>query len=337
MIQAILIPAAIATLALGAVTPKDPVQKKGDYVATFSAPALFIQGEPYRVTVDIKGVGEKPCQMPAWLLTPAAWLVNNKPLIRREAEGNIEVEPGQSISMSVDIAPRINERFENDPIDFRLSFAESGVDPIDVIYLGLPERGINFEELPKEQLGNYQVVLQTTGGAVWLEMWPDVAPNHVRNFLDLASKGFYDGSPFYRIIPMFMVQGGRAVSGEAPPRKLDAEFNSRNHDAGVLSAARLPDDINSATSEFFIVHSNAPHLNGKYSAFGRVVHGMDAVNNMVAGVEVQYALKNRLLDNRVRIDTSNPILDREMNRPNPPQVITQALVVKSTKSRPKKK
>ncbi len=336
MIHAILIPAAIASLALGSAPSAEPVQKKGDYVATFSAPSLFIEGEPYRVSVDIVGVGDKPCQMPAWLLTPASWLVNNKPLIRREAEGNIEVEPGQTISMTIDLAERINERFDGDTIDFRLSFAESGVDPIDVIYLGLPERGINFEELPKEQLGNYHVVLQTTGGAIWLEMWPDVAPNHVRNFLDLASKGFYDGSPFYRVIPLFMVQGGRAASGEAAPRKLDAEFNSRNHDAGVLSAARLPNDINSATSEFFIVHRNAPHLNGKYSAFGKLISGMDAVDKMVTGVEVQYALKNRLLDKQVRIDTNNPFFDMEVNRPNPPQVITQALVVKGTKSRPAK-
>ena len=354
MIHATLIPAAVASLALsvspgitpgatagfhsgGIAAPTEPALKKGDYEATFSAPALVIQGEPYRVTVNIVGVGDKPSQMPAWLLTPAAWLVNNKPLIRREAEGRIEVEPGQTISMSLDIASRITERFDGDPLDFRLSFAESGVDPIDVIYLGLPERGINFEELPKEQLGNYHVVLQTTGGEIWMEMWPDVAPNHVRNFLDLASKGFYDGSPFYRIIPMFMVQGGRAVSGETPPRKLDAEFNSRNHDAGVLSAARLPNDINSATSEFFIVHKNAPHLNGKYSAFGKVILGMDAVDKMVTGVEVQYALKGRLLEKQVRVDTNNPFFDMEMNRPNPPQVITQALVVKSTKSRPARK
>ena len=337
MIYSTLIPAAIVFLALGVAAPTEPVQKKGDYVATFSAPSLCIQGEPYRVTVDIVGVGEKPCQMPAWLLTPAAWLVNNKPLVRREAEGSIELDPGQTLSMSVDLAPRISERFDSDPIDFRLSFAESGVDPIDVIYLALPERGINFEELPKEQLGNYQVVLQTTGGPIWVEMWPDVAPNHVRNFLDLASKGFYDGSPFYRIIPLFMAQGGRAANGEAPPRKLDAEFNSRNHDAGVLSAARLPGDINSATSEFFIVHKNAPHLNGKYSAFGRVIDGMDAVDKMVAGVEVQYSLKNRLLEKQVSIETTNPLFDMELNRPNPPQVISQALVVKGTKSRPKKK
>ena len=162
MIHAILIPAAVASLAFGSTAPTEPVQKKGDYVATFSAPSLYIQGEPYRVTVDIVAVGEKPCEMPAWLMTPASWLVNNKPLIRREAEGNIELEPGQTLSMSIDLAPRIDERFEGDPIDFRLSFAESGVDPIDVIYLALPERGINFEELPKEQLGNYQVCLLYT-------------------------------------------------------------------------------------------------------------------------------------------------------------------------------
>lgn len=347
MIQATLIPAALASLvfsgssepALGVPSAGfEPAQKKrGDYVAKFSAPELFIQGEPYRVTVDVVGVGETSSEMPAWLLTPAAWLVDNKPLTRREAEGSIGIDPGQQISLSIDIAPRILERFDGDPVDFRVAFAESGVDPVDVIYLALPERGINFEELPKEQLGNYQVVLQTTGGPIWLEMWPDVAPNHVRNFLDLSSKGFYDGSPFYRIIPAFMIQGGRAASGEAAPRKLDAEFNSRSHRAGVLSAARLPNDINSATSEFFIVHKNQPGLDGDYSGFGRVIMGMDAVDNIVDGVEVQYQLKNRLLSKGVKMDTGNVFFDIELNRPNPPQVISQALVVKATKSRPTEK
>ena len=289
------------------------------------------------MNVDIVAVGEKSCQMPAWLLTPAAWLVDNKPLTRREAEGNVELQPGQTLSMSIDLAVLVTERFEGEPIDFRLSFAESGAEPKDVIFLGLPERGINFEELPKEQLGNYQVVLQTTGGPVWLEMWPDVAPNHVRNFLDLTSKGFYDGSGFHRVIPTFMIQGGKAASGSAAPRKIDAEFNSRKHDAGVLSAARSPNDINSATSEFFIVHKKSANLDGKYSAFGQVIIGMDAVEKIVQGVEINYALINRLAENQIRMDSQNPLFLQEMNRPNPQQLITQALVVKASKSRPSHK
>lgn len=341
MIQAILIPAAIASLAFSGPEfsmPESSVlgaqKRAGDYQATFTAPELFIQNEPYRVTVDIVAVGDKPCQMPAWLLTPAAWLVNNKPLIRREAEGNIDLQPGQTLSMSIDLAGFVNERFEGDPIDFRLSFAESGVDPQDVIFLELPERGINFEELPKEQLGNYQVVLQTTGGPIWLDMWADVAPNHVRNFLDLASEGFYDGSAFHRVIPTFMIQGGKATSTETPPRKIDAEFSSRKHDAGVLSAARLPNDINSATTEFFIVHKKSAGLDGKYSAFGKVIIGMDAVEKIVKSVEINYSLVNRLAEKKVAMDSKNPLFAMEMNRPNPPQLITQALVVKASKSRP---
>ncbi len=168
-------------------------------------------------------------------------------------------------------------------------------------------------------------------------MWADVAPNHVRNFLDLASDGFYDGSPFYRVIPTFMIQGGRAVSGENPPRKLDAEFSSRKHEAGGLSAARLPGDINSATSEFFIVHKRTPSLDGQYTAFGQAIVGMDAVESIVKGVEINYALINRLAQKKVQMDSKSPFFQMEMNRPNPSQVITQALVVKATKSRPAKK
>lgn len=350
MIHATLIPVAVASLVFGGApeVPSNAVLapssaahstplKKGDYKATFRAPSLLIEGEPYRVTVDILAVGDKPCDMPVWLLTPAAWLVNNKPLMRREAEGKIELQPGQTLSMTIDLAGLVSDRFDGEPDDFRVAFADSGMDAQEVISLELPERGINFEELPKEQLGNYHVVLQTTGGMIWLEMWDDVAPNHVRNFLDLASDGFYDGSEFYRVIPTFMVQGGRAASGEAPPRKLDAEFSSRKHEAGVLSAARLGNDINSATSEFFIVHKKTSSLDGKYSAFGRVLDGMDAVDKIVKGVETHYALVNRWAEKRITMDSQSPLFQKEMNRPNPHQVITQALVVKATKSRPDRK
>ena len=138
---------------------------------------------------------------------------------------------------------------------------------------------------PKEQLSNYQVVLDTSGGLIWLELWPDVAPNHVRNFLDLCSTGYYDGVPFHRVMPGFMIQGGRAKDGK-PIRTVDAEFSNRPHEAGVLSAARLSTDINSASSEFFIVHQSSRQLDGKYSAFGRVIVGMTAVEKIVRGAEV---------------------------------------------------
>ena len=100
----------------------------------------------------------------------------------------------------------------------------------------------------------------------------------MRSFLDLANTGFYDGSPFHRVIAGFMIQGGRSAKGEPAPRKLAAEFNDRLHEPGVLSMARLGNDVDSATSEFFIVHARSPHLDRNYTAFGKVVSGFEVVD-----------------------------------------------------------
>jgi cyclophilin family peptidyl-prolyl cis-trans isomerase len=120
-----------------------------------------------------------------------------------------------------------------------------------------------------------------------MEMWPDVAPNHVRNFCDLANTGFYEGTLVHRVSPTFMVQGGCPNTRDKPtqrqtwgngqgPRQLVAEFNDRKHVPGVLSTARGP-DVNSASSQFFIMTAVYPSLDGQYTAFGKVLDGMDAV------------------------------------------------------------
>ncbi len=313
----------------------DQDERLGKVTTQVNMPELYIEGEPFFVTLKVVGDEALPSEFPSWILSPAAWLVDAKPLQRRAAEAMIRLQPGQSVSSTVDLAPMLADRFGEDPRDFRLSFSE-GADLVDVIYLGLPERGINFEELPTEQLGNYQVVLETSSGRVWVELWPDVAPNHVRNFLDLCATGYYDGSPFHRVIPSFMVQGGKAKDGSPAPRKVNAEFNQRPHDAGVLSAARLGNDINSASSEFFIVHRASRHLDGSYSGFGKVITGMDTVDKVVGGVEVHYSLLKALARMRLIGDPNNPRFGPARDAPNPAQEIRQALVVKATRSRPAK-
>lgn len=305
----------------------------GEVSTEVTIPGLFVEGQPFFVDLKVTGDAAKPAEFPSWMLSPAAWLVDAKPLQRRSGDAMVRLQPGQSLKSTLDLAPMLADRFGEDPRDFRLSFSE-GSEMTDVIYLGLPERGINFEELPTEQLGNYQVVLQTTSGPVWVELWPDVAPNHVRNFLDLCSTGFYDGSPFHRVIPSFMVQGGRAKDGSPAPRKVNAEFNQRPHDTGVLSAARLGNDINSASSEFFIVHRASRHLDGQYSGFGKVITGMEAVDKVVGGVEVHYQLLTALARMRLIGDPNNPRFGPARDKPNPAQEIRQALVVKATRSRP---
>ncbi len=125
------------------------------------------------------------------------------------------------------------------------------------------------------------------GDIIKAELYPAIAPNTVNNFISLVNHGFYDGIIFHRVIKGFMIQGGDpdGVGTGGPGYSIKGEFerngfkNTLKHEAGVLSMARsmLP---NSAGSQFFIMHENAPHLDGSYAAFGKVIEGMDVVNKI---------------------------------------------------------
>lgn len=132
------------------------------------------------------------------------------------------------------------------------------------------------------------------GKIIKAELYPEVAPNTVNNFISLVSKNFYDGLIFHRIIKGFMLQGGdpTGTGMGGPGYSIHGEFSSNGfentlpHDPGVLSMARASDP-DSAGSQFFIMHKKAPHLDGEYAAFGRVTEGMDAVDS-IAEVNVNY-------------------------------------------------
>jgi peptidyl-prolyl cis-trans isomerase B (cyclophilin B) len=177
------------------------------------------------------------------------------------------------------------------------------------------EGAVDFLEAPVDTLRDYQVVLQTSRGVMVAEFWPDVAPQHVRNFLALSQSGFYDGTLFHRVIPGFMIQGGDPLTKDpsmAPrwgtgggPRKLAAEFSDTPHDRGVLSMARSTDP-NSASSQFFVMHARYPPLDRSYSAFGKLVSGLEVVDAIVNSP------RNAALG----------------DRPDVPQVLEQAVVVR---------
>lgn len=128
-----------------------------------------------------------------------------------------------------------------------------------------------------------QVTMTTSEGEITLELWDDVAPGHAENFLKLVDEGFYDGLKFHRIIPGFMIQGGcpNGTGTGGPGWHIKAEFNDREHQPGVLSMARSQDP-DSAGSQFFIclTRENCRHLDGQYTAFGKVTHGMDVVKKI---------------------------------------------------------
>ena len=137
----------------------------------------------------------------------------------------------------------------------------------------------DFMGMAAAELANWRVVMTTTAGEMEMEFWPETAPNHVRNFLDLCQSGFYDGTTFHRVIPGFMIQGGdpTGTGTGSGPRRLKAEFSQRPHKPGVLSMARSMDP-NSASCQFFVMHAASPHLDGQYSAFGQVVRGLEIVD-----------------------------------------------------------
>lgn len=132
-------------------------------------------------------------------------------------------------------------------------------------------------------------VIKTVHGEMKVEFWPDVAPNTVANFKKLAKKGFYDNTAFHRVIKEFMIQGGdpntknpalESKYGQGGPGYyIKAEFNDRRHVRGVLSMARSGDP-DSAGSQFFICHGDAASLNGKYTAFGRLIDGDDVLEQI---------------------------------------------------------
>lgn len=130
---------------------------------------------------------------------------------------------------------------------------------------------------------NYQIEFETTLGTVLLDLWPDVAPEHVKNVFGLTKIGFYDGVIAHRIIPDFVVQIGcpQGTGTGGPGYTIKAEFNDKLHEAGVLSMART-NDPNSAGSQFFICLGRVPHLDNQYTVFGKTANqeSLDVVLKM---------------------------------------------------------
>ena len=133
------------------------------------------------------------------------------------------------------------------------------------------------------------VTIETTQGTMKVELYPEVAPNTVNNFIYLVKRGFYDGTIFHRVIPGFMVQGGDPEGSGmgGPGYGIKGEFaangfqNTLKHTTGVISMARAQRP-NSAGSQFFIMVEQAPHLDGQYASFGKVIEGMEVADAIVS-------------------------------------------------------
>lgn len=152
-----------------------------------------------------------------------------------------------------------------------------------------PPEPIPFADTPVDELSRYRAVVETSLGTITIGFMPDKAPNTVRNFLRLAQAGVFDGTTFHRVVRGFVIQAADLSSRATPltgrqqklVTRLAPEFNDTTHVTGIVSMAH-GDDPASATTSFFIVTGDAPSLDGKYAAFGRVVDGMDVVERIDA-------------------------------------------------------
>ena len=150
-----------------------------------------------------------------------------------------------------------------------------------------------------------------SGHVMKAELFPEIAPNSVNNFISLVKKGYYDGVIFHRVISGFMIQGGdpKGTGTGGPGYSIKGEFsgngfkNDLKHDRGVLSMARTMAP-NSAGSQFFIMHANSPHLDGQYAAFGKIIEGIEVVDEIAAS-RVDYNDKPRTpqVMKKVTVDT----------------------------------
>jgi peptidyl-prolyl cis-trans isomerase B (cyclophilin B) len=160
------------------------------------------------------------------------------------------------------------------------------------------------------ELARYRAVVETSMGEITVELRPDIAPEHVRNFLRLASAGVYDGTAWHRVVKGFVVQTGHIPTRTAPlseaqqrlVRNITAEFDDEVHELGTVSMARLAEPDTASTS-FFIVTARSPVLDHKYTVFGRVLRGIEVVQKIEAVPVNGEAPVDRLELTRVRLET----------------------------------
>lgn len=206
-------------------------------------------------------------------------------------------EKGKSGKVTVAGGTRIERRISLPAAKFAAGGDASAFQVVAVQWRDLPGANCVFKIAPDSSqvdlnainLNTTQVILLTNHGEMTIGFLPEVAPNTVRNFLELCKSGFYSGTKFHRVIRNFMIQGGDPLTKDdkmqaqwgsgGSGKNLKAEFNSTRHVRGVLSMARS-NDPDSASSQFFIVHKDAPHLDNQYTAFGNLVKGADVLDSI---------------------------------------------------------
>jgi peptidyl-prolyl cis-trans isomerase B (cyclophilin B) len=175
-----------------------------------------------------------------------------------------------------------------------MRFFRTGLALILILLIALSAHAeTKYKKFKKEEIkkmAETRAIIETKFGSMEIRFFPDIAPNHVNNFIELAKKGFYDGTTFHRVIPGFMIQGGDPNSKDpdkskhgmgGPGYAIKAEFNEKAHKRGILSMARAANP-DSAGSQFFICVADSFFLDRQYTVFGEVVSGMEAADKIVS-------------------------------------------------------
>tara|TARA_R110002126_G_scaffold75704_1_gene188821 strand:- start:8440 stop:9393 length:954 start_codon:yes stop_codon:yes gene_type:complete len=287
MILASLCCAALVSFGAGQNDPPPPVSVPVAVVqattVALTAPTYHVAGGSMPVTVTI--TANEAVEIPSWALSSNAFSVGGKDLGKRP-RGTLAMTAGQTISTTIDIGAHLPGNAKG-VLELKYDALDGAT--ASVTMFERAAKDIDFMSCDVAELGKYQVLMRTNRGDIWLDFYPDLAPNHVRNFLDLSQTGFYDGSGFHRVIEGFMIQGGQHGEGLAAPRSVQAEFSKEKHKRGILSAARLGGDIHSASSEFFIMQQANPGLDGQYSIYGIALDGLDVVDKIVATRDPRYS------------------------------------------------
>lgn len=295
--------------------------------ATWTAPKVFIEGRPFKVHVEV--TVPKSGSVRASLLEASAFQIDGKALAEPKNKEELKLDAGSVVKLDIDLSETIAASKAYGKHDFKLAYPGADEKPIDVrVYSLAAAKGLEFMDEKKTtvaDLAKYAVLFETNRGNMVFEFWPDVAPGHVRNFLDLSYSGFYNGVLFHRVGAGFMIQGGDPLTKSSDntkwgtgsgPRMLKHEFSSKKHVRGVLSMARggggtpAQDEKmwDSASCQFFVMDGPNPGLDGKYSAFGMLVDGFDTLDKIVSSPGA-------------RIDSGTV-------RPNEPQKILSATVLR---------
>ena len=268
----------LAATALAVVLGAHPGAQ--DYASELELPSrLAAEGEAFRVTIRYEI--QTDTELEAWRLGPAALRLDGQPAGDRGSNAKLPCAAGSTLTAAFDVGPLLEAGTR------RLALDGAAAQEV-TVHRPLEGDAPDFMELGVDDLSGYRALFLTTRGGMLFELYPETAPGHVRNFLDLTSTGFYEGIQFHRVSPNFMAQAGcpntkpgatGPVGAGRGPRLLEAEFSDRNHERGILSMARGPSK-DSASSQFFVITRKSSALDGQYSVLGKLVDGDDTLTRI---------------------------------------------------------